>query len=322
MRQVRVLEIHDIPEDFYLNLLDWRQSQLAVGLLNKLVVYDFDEARVKYQASIPKRSIALTTSYVSSVKFSAQGSRVLFGTSDGCLYSVTEADTDQRASLEWREQETVLGTDDHRISTVATGQLVAFGNRKGDLQLYSEASHQPASRWRAHTREICGMEWSPTNPMLLATGGNDDCACLWDLRSHREPLFRYQIKGAVKGLTWINDILCIGGGTGDCTLRLFQSPQPNPRSSVNTGSQVCGLFSNAQESLISVHGYSSNAISAWRVLPDWQLEPKFSLGLPSRALSASLNENYLAVACPGDSTVRFFSIDDLPYNPHSQEPYE
>lgn len=116
------------------------------------------------------------------------------------------------------------------------------------------------------------MKWSldggPQNAML-ASGGNDNKVCIWDLRGSRrastaaiadataasaaaptaddmigdqQPLYKFhEHTAAVKALAWdphMSGILATGGGTQDKTIRFWNVLNGSTLNALDTGSQV------------------------------------------------------------------------------------
>ena len=60
--------------------------------------------------------------------------------------------------------------------------LIVCGSRDCAVTLFdhrANAGHQ--SKFIGHHGEVCGLAWN-TNRNLLATGGNDNNICIWDVR--------------------------------------------------------------------------------------------------------------------------------------------
>ncbi len=68
-----------------------------------------------------------------------------------------------------------------------------------------------------HEQEICGLKWSPDGTQL-ASGGNDNMLCVWELGAEAPKMQRSEHTAAVKALAWCpwqNNLLASGGGTSD-----------------------------------------------------------------------------------------------------------
>ena len=142
-----------------------------------------------------------------------------------------------------------------------------------------EPSTRPFRRLAGHRQEVCGLKWSgeggPQGAML-ASGGNDNKVCIWDLKGSRRaaagtgavplstgrdgggggsgmedvpgdtPLWKFhEHTAAVKALAWdphMSGVLATGGGTQDKTIRFWNVFNGTMLNSLDTGSQVCISF--------------------------------------------------------------------------------
>ena len=131
--------------------------------------------------------------------------------------------------------------------------------------------------FRFHTHEVCGLEWDPSG-RFLASGGNDNLLCIWDIRrtsststgtasrgeseAVRSPLMRRNSiqdsvreiskpllvwrdhMAAVKALDWCphrSGYLATGGGTLDKRLMLWDVKTGTRLAMIDTGSQICNM---------------------------------------------------------------------------------
>lgn len=138
-----------------------------------------------------------------------------------------------------------------------------------------EATHRPFKRSLGHKQEVCGLRWngdSNYQTALLASGGNDNKVCIWDLRGSKRPglngpalggtgpsvggagssvngeegndvpLWKFhEHTAAVKALAWdphVSGVLATGGGTADKHIRFWNVLNGNMLSELDTGSQV------------------------------------------------------------------------------------
>jgi WD40 repeat protein len=68
-----------------------------------------------------------------------------------------------------------------------------------------------------HKHEVCGLAWSPDGEQL-ASGGNDNMLCVWNLGGTAPAHVMTQHQAAVKALAWSPHqprLLASGGGTAD-----------------------------------------------------------------------------------------------------------
>ncbi len=80
-----------------------------------------------------------------------------------------------------------------------------------------------------------------SNGTLLASGGNDNTVCIFDLRRTDKLLDHYKHDAAIKALDWMMpNTLVSGGGTADRKIKKWKDGQ-GVFASIDTGSQICGL---------------------------------------------------------------------------------
>lgn len=87
------------------------------------------------------------------------------------------------------------------------------------------------------------MKWS-FDGHSLASGGNDNKLCIWNINSEY-PVHKFsQHTAAVKGLAWSphnHGVLASGGGSADRTIKFWNTLEGTMLDSIDTGSQVCNL---------------------------------------------------------------------------------
>ena len=139
-----------------------------------------------------------------------------------------------------------------------------------------EQATKPFKRCTGHRQEVCGLKWSGEGGVgvaNLASGGNDNKVCIWDLRGSRRaaaagrsglsgsedlsagaglagqgdvPLWKFhEHTAAVKALAWdphVSGVLATGGGTQDKHIRFWNTANGTMLNELDTGSQVCALF--------------------------------------------------------------------------------
>jgi WD40 repeat protein len=98
----------------------------------------------------------------------------------------------------------------------------------------------PMCRCTAHRSEVCGLKWSPDNRQL-ASGGNDNQLCIWDLNSSTPAMKFAEHTAAVKAIAWSphqHGLLASGGGTADRCIRFWNTATNSKLNTIDTGSQV------------------------------------------------------------------------------------
>lgn len=179
-------------------------------------------------------------------------------------------------SLSWNGRIISIGGRDEeirhvdvRITTGAKGRHALGVNR------FLRCS-QSLGSYKYHKHEVCGLKWDGSG-RFLASGGNDNVLCLWDIRKtgtsstiHKDadhglsglqfqrrnslqdavretsqPLaVLHEHTAAIKAIDWCphrSNLLASGGGTLDKKLIIWDINHMKPLASVDTGSQICNL---------------------------------------------------------------------------------
>ncbi len=156
-----------------------------------------------------------------------------------------------------------------------------------------------------HTEEICGVkECLP----LLATGGNDNRVCIYDVRKGGALVDNYFHSAAAKALTWITEqrVLVSGGGTIDKKLKFWKDGK-SVYQERDTGSQVCSLLhSRNSKEVVSCQGFSLNQIIVWNYEGERQLT---IYGHNCRVLYSALSPNGECLATgAGDQNLKVWKL--------------
>jgi cell division cycle 20, cofactor of APC complex len=300
-----------LRDDFYLNLLDWSSSNtLAVGLDRTVYLWHAASQSVTTLMQVPADG-----DYISSVKFSSDGSQLAVGTASakvrlfdmgagGAHVCDLAGHSDRVSALAWN----------------TNSQLSTAGRDASVLSHDLRAGVQPFDRLAGHSREVCGLAWS-CDSHSLASGGNDNLLCVWDARrssgthgtaAAAEPRVKFtQHSAAVKALAWHprrKNLLASGGGSTDCTLRLWDTDRAVCKRAVETGSQVASVVWNTQGTeLVTAHGYSNNQLALW-TYPKLQRVAELT-GHHSRALHLALSpDGATVVSGSADETLRFWKL--------------
>lgn len=136
---------------------------------------------------------------------------------------------------------------------------------------------RPFKRCTGHRQEVCGLKWSGDggpSAANLASGGNDNKVCIWDLRGSKRPGAAGRASGvgsgtgsasedgpgdapiwkfhehtaAVKALAWdphVSGVLATGGGTQDKHIRFWNVINGTMLNELDTGSQVSPLVDSS-----------------------------------------------------------------------------
>ncbi|KAG1830929.1 quinon protein alcohol dehydrogenase-like superfamily [Suillus subalutaceus] len=325
----RVLDAPDLADDFYLNLVDWSNTNvLGVGLGSCVYLWTAHNAAVSKLCDL-----AASNDTVSSVSWVQKGTLLAIGTLSGRMH-IYDANTLQ-------VQRSYNNAHTQRIGALAwNSHILSSGSR--DRMVHHrdvrEASHRPFKRCAGHRQEVCGLKWARDGGPL-ASGGNDNKVCIWDLRGSKRtsvtgsstsgsgsvddagngsgdaPLWKFhEHTAAVKALAWdphVSGVLATGGGTQDKHIRFWNTFNGTMLSELDTGSQVCNLiWSLTSHELVSTHGFSSttaqNQICIWKY-PTLNMVASLT-GHTHRVLYLAMSpDGETIVTGAGDETLRFWN---------------
>ena len=293
----KVLDAPQLPDDFYLNLLDWSFSDvLAVGLGPAVYLWSAASSSVSCLVDLPRDTVC-------SVSWTPTGDSLAVGDSAGRVHLY---DVQRGVAVRTMEGHKA------RVSSLAwaDGVLSSGSKDRFVLQRDVRAREDYVSRLGGHKQEVCGLKWSPDST-LLASGGNDNRIFLWSLHSPAPVHCFASHTAAVKALAWSpqqRGVLVSGGGTVDRCIRFWNTVSGVETGVVDTGSQVSNLlFSRNGGELVSTHGYSQNQVVVWRSSSMTKVGELF--GHTSRVLYLAVSasgENIVTGA--GDETLRFWKV--------------
>ena len=325
----RILDAPNLVDDYYLNLLEWGASNiLAVALGPEIYLYNGDTSETSLLMSILQdendnmNNSILNNNIVTSLSWMNNGIGMGVGLPTGVLEI-----WDVNKKVKIREIE----AHSDRISSLAwNGYIVSTGSKDKLIKNFDvRIQDSEISKIRQHKQEVCALRYSPEGD-LLASGGNDNTAYIWDIRKLNNKLLNISnlnevntcIKpllvnnyhtAAVKAMSWCpwqRHVLATGGGSKDRTIKIFNCDNNKIIKNVDTGSQVCSIVWNKKErEIISSHGFNKNQITIW----NYQKMKKICelKGHMSRVLylTISPDENYVCSGS-GDETLRFWKIND------------
>ena len=301
------LEAPNMVDDYYLNLLDWNsQNILAIGLRNEVFLWNGTDG------SIDKIDcLSNTNSMVTSVNWTADGSHLAIG---------TDENTVQLWDASRMARSRTLRGHSGRVSALSWNRYV-LSSAGADSTIINHdvrvQQHQ-LSAFCGHQSEVCGLKWSPKGDQL-ASGGNDNLLNIWDAkmlgtRQVTKPVHSLTSHtAAVKAMAWApfqQHLLVSGGGTGDRSLRFWNTCTGAELESVDTGSQVCSLqwAKNGSKELVSSHGFARNQLTVWRY-PSLVKVADNLTAHSNRVLHMSLSPDGTTVAtAAGDERLCFWKV--------------
>jgi cell division cycle protein 20 (cofactor of APC complex) len=292
----RILDAPDIVDDFYLNLVSWSDTNvLAVSLRNKLYLWNGNNGTVS-------ELLDYSSGHITSVSWMRGGKCIAVGDSNHCLKLF---DTEKLSEIR-----NILVHNDRVSSLAWNGYVLSSGSRDSYILNHDLRIQNYFIKYSSHSQEVCGLQWSP-DFSSLASGGNDNKLCIWEL-SNPNPVHQLnEHKAAVKALAWCpwkNNLLASGGGSSDRQIKIWDSIGGNCLNSVDSGSQVCALEWNKNDKeLLSAHGYSQNQLILWRYADMSKMSEFY--GHTGRVLGMCQSPDGANVVTAGaDETLRFWSI--------------
>ena len=324
----RILDAPNLVDDFYLNLLDWgKENIIAVALSDELYLWNDNNAKSSLLMTYESNNTTSEDSFINNITSLSWMQNGLFlgiGLPDGNIQF-----WDINKKIKIREIE----AHNNRVSCLSwNDNILSSGSKDRYIKNFDVRMKSPEiSKIKRHKQEICSLKYSIEGD-LLASGGNDNIAYIWDIRNLKNNIFNflldnnnpnpYEIKpysvnnlhnAAVKAMNWCpwkRHVLATGGGSKDKTIKIYSCDCNKLMRNINTGSQVCALVWNEKEKeIISSHGYNKNQIIIWNYEKNKKIcELK---GHMNRVLylAKSPDERFICTGS-GDETLRFWKIND------------
>ena len=324
----RILDAPNLVDDFYLNLLDWgKENIIAVALSDELYLWNDNNAKSSLLMTYESNNTTSEDSFnnnITSLSWMQNGLFLGIGLPDGNIQL-----WDINKKMKIREIE----AHNNRVSCLSwNDNILSSGSKDRYIKNFDIRNKYPEiSKIKKHKQEICSLKYS-TEGDLLASGGNDNIAYIWDIRNLKNNIFNfllekngpnpYEIKpysvnnlhqAAVKAMNWCpwkRHVLATGGGSKDKSIKIYSCDCNKLIRNINTGSQVCALVWNEKEKeIISSHGYNKNQIIVWNYEKNKKIcELK---GHMNRVLylAKSPDERFICTGS-GDETLRLWKIND------------
>jgi WD40 repeat protein len=197
-------------DDFYLNNLDWGKHGVAVAL--------GEDVFVECKDGFEQIGEVEPSDYVASVKLLDDILSVGWANGHIQLYDVTR-NICFRKIKEHNKRVSVQNRHQHP-------NLLLTGSKDNDIISHDlRLKKSVIASYKYHRGEVCSLEFQSSG-YYFASGSNDNRVVVWDTRKSDPMLKLKGHRGAVKALgwcSWKNSVLCTGGGTGDRSLRLWNT---------------------------------------------------------------------------------------------------
>jgi len=299
----RVLDAPGLMNDYYLNLLDWSRTNFISVALDKQV-YLWNAASGDIQELMECEG---DDNYISSVQFTEDGSYLAIGLNTG---SVELWDIQQQRRLR------TMAGHSARVGSLAWNEhILSSGSRSGLIFHHDvRISQHLVSTLEGHSQEICSLKWSGDH-RHLASGGNDNLVHIWEgvtgqtTRTTPLHVFNHH-QAAVKGMAWCpwqNRLLATGGGTNDRTVKFWNMNTGDCVDTIDTKSQVSGIFWNSEyQEIITSHGFPNHTLQIWKYPTKHKVAEL--TGHDERILHLAMSPGETAVMSAGaDETLRLWN---------------
>ena len=322
---LRILDAPNLVDDYYLNILDWgKENIIAVALSNEIYLWNNDNLQTSLLMTYENKDNDDMNNYITSLSWMNNGICVGVGLPNGAIQL-----WDINKKIKLRE----INAHEDRISCLSWNEyILSSGSRDRYIKNFDVRNrHAEISKIKKHKQEICSLKYSNEGD-LLASGGNDNIAYIWDIRNLKnyfiflngniynnnyKEIKPYAVnnmhQAAIKAMSWCpwkRHILATGGGSKDQSIKIYSCDNNKLLKNIKTGSQVCTLlWNNIEKEIISSHGYNKNQIIIWNYEKNKKIcELK---GHMNRVLylTMSPNERYICSGS-GDETLRFWEIND------------
>ena len=324
----RVLDAPNLIDDYYLNLLDWgKENIIAVALSDEIYLWNDTKTKASLLMTYTNNnsiSEDISNNIITSLSWMENGINLGIGLPDGIIQL-----WDINKKIKIRE----IFAHNNRVSCLSwNNNILSSGSKDRYIKNFDIRIKVPEiSKIKKHKQEVCSLKYSIEGD-LLASGGNDNMAYIWDIRNLKNNIFNflfnentnnpYEIKpysinnlhqAAVKAMNWCpwkRHVLGTGGGSKDKSIKIYSCDCNKLIKNINTGSQVCSLIWNEKEKeIISSHGFNKNQIIIWNYEKSKKIcELK---GHMNRVLymTKSPDENVICSGS-GDETLRFWKINE------------
>lgn len=295
---MKVLDAPGIVDDFYSHPLDWSaQNSVAVALSEAVFIFNAVTGQTEKLLTLPSGNIT-------SLRWTGEGVHLSIGTSSGEVQIWDSCAQRQLRSLRGHGG---------RIGALAWNQhMLSSGSADTEIHLHDVRAreHLTGRLCGAHSDLVCGLDYSSDG--VLASGGNDNTVCIWDMCAAQAPLHSLtEHRAAVKALRWCpwqRNVLATGGGSADRQVCLWNGSSGRLLMAADAQSQVTDVLWGAQEKeLLTAHGYSRNQLSLWKY-PSMVKAADIE-GHSGRLLGlAQSPDGSLVCSASADETLRFWRV--------------
>ena len=248
------IDISGIPSNFYQNPLDWsRKNVIGIIHQSKPTIFSLDLTK-QLPLSVPFYKCL-------SLKFSHCGDFVSIGSEKGafCISDI-EQNKVMYNYMNGRSGINSIEQNNERILLTHIDGIVSIIDIR-------EEPMRP-TLLEAHDGYGITSKISPDGKKFITTA-EDKVVKIFDFRNLDTVYQKYTAtESSVRAVEWSpneNNVAAVGGGTGDRTIRIFNTDTADTITSAKTGAQICNIFWNKEyNEIVATHGFSDCNISLWR----------------------------------------------------------
>lgn len=234
----------DLYEDYYSNPLDFNEKSVISYFNHEFtLVPDFRK---------PQEIYRWENLYTTPTAISWHGSyKILMGDRDPIgLLKLADLEANSNTAYKFSHTnyrlaegiiERILPFNENVISTIC---LREYESDPCSVNFHDLRTKKTTARYTQAAR-FCSIAREETmEPIMYATGDNDDLVKVWDLRQQQTPVFTIQHKSGIKALAFNPDnptFLASGGGTNDKSVKITDLKTKKTITELDVGSQVCNL---------------------------------------------------------------------------------
>lgn len=294
----------DLPDNFYLNVLDWSSKNMVAAPLDSNITLWHQGTDSSSSVLVPRKS-NIEFGGISSLKFSPAGDILLIGNDNGICRAVC-AETGKEYFKTFSHLSKVS------VSAWLDETTFALGSHQGSVSIHdSRTPTEDVSILTGSQSNVCGMAYCQAT-RRLATGCNNNLVTVWDIRKSSPEVELTEHRSAVKAVAWNpheRGQLVTGGGYKDKKLRVFNTFTESLTKTVRMDSQITGiLFSSKAREFVTTHGYVENDIRLWNC--DALESPLVRFrGHSGRVIYSALSPSGIDLATgSGDRTIKFWHV--------------
>ena len=173
----RILDAPNLIDDYYLNLLDWgKENIIAVALSEELYLWNDNTNKASLLMTYENNNTSSedsTNNIITSLSWMENGLNLGVGFPDG---NIQLWDINKKIKL--RE----IDAHNNRVSCLAwNNNILSSGSKDKYIKNFDiRMKCAEISKIKKHKQEICSLRYSIEGD-LLASGGNDNIAYIWDI---------------------------------------------------------------------------------------------------------------------------------------------